>query len=501
MPISSQREQGQVIVMFALSLVALMAMLSLVFDVGNQLIQRRVAQNAADAGALAGVQILALPGATPTSIYNTIMTYVEGNSGPWTTTTATTSLCTTPVPDVCVSKLSFLKGDGTVQADIVNGSSMPFPRPFGIRVEVTRTVPATFAQLVGIPKLTSSGSASATAGNGPADIILAFDTTGSMGVHIADEQQAASTFITMMNVTTDPNSVQIGLVRFQGTHQNGTWVDNGHWVVDHTVKDGTLADYDWTADGQAAVIDATVLTRLNSDPAALLKLVADTGPGTCPALPSSLAGETYKGVSSAYACGLKNVSYQSSAPIGTTKEIGGTRLPNAFDLVLGRAGNAGFNAWDPSYGGRINARNVMIMMTDGLNNCGSPCSAPNTNAAWDALARADADEIRLGPDHIAGTIDDVEIYTVGYFGGSESGIANDSPAIPYVCPGPDWDQSNLSHQTASSVGASNIDVLLHDISSSSPGTCDHYVPLKKSDDLPEVFRTLAGRVLAGRISN
>jgi hypothetical protein len=140
------------------------------------------------------------------------------------------------------------------------------------------------------------------------------------------------------------------------------------------------------------------------------------------------------------------------------------------------------------------------MMTDGLDNCGSGCSS-GSNKVWDDLARADAAQLKLGPDNIPGTIDDVEIYTVGYFGGSESGIASDTHPLPYVCPGPAWDSTPPNAQSANGIPASDIDDLLHDISSSSPGTCDHYVPLKKSDSLPEVFRTLAGRVLAGRLSN
>ena len=54
------RERGQTLVLTALLLVALVAILALVIDGGNYYLQRRVAQNAADSGALAGARALAM---------------------------------------------------------------------------------------------------------------------------------------------------------------------------------------------------------------------------------------------------------------------------------------------------------------------------------------------------------------------------------------------------------------------------------------------------------
>ena len=64
-----------------------------------------------------------------------------------------------------------------------------------------------------------------------------------------------------------------------------------------------------------------MLSQLSNDPASLLKLVADTGPGSCPALPIplSLDGETAMslvanggdGTARAYACGLRYVNYKN----------------------------------------------------------------------------------------------------------------------------------------------------------------------------------------------
>jgi len=56
------KESGQVLVIVALFLIALIAILALVLDGGNIYLQRRRMQNAADAGALAGARTLALNG-------------------------------------------------------------------------------------------------------------------------------------------------------------------------------------------------------------------------------------------------------------------------------------------------------------------------------------------------------------------------------------------------------------------------------------------------------
>ena len=55
-------ERGQSLVIVALVLIALIGMLALAFDGGNAFFQRRIAQNAADAGALAGARELCVTG-------------------------------------------------------------------------------------------------------------------------------------------------------------------------------------------------------------------------------------------------------------------------------------------------------------------------------------------------------------------------------------------------------------------------------------------------------
>src|SRR4051794_13084268 len=58
------RESGQVLVIFALALIAIVAMTGLVLDGGSTFVQRRDQQNVADAAALAAAYAYATTGST-----------------------------------------------------------------------------------------------------------------------------------------------------------------------------------------------------------------------------------------------------------------------------------------------------------------------------------------------------------------------------------------------------------------------------------------------------
>lgn len=68
------KERGQSLVLLALLLVGLIAMLGLAMDGGNFLSQRRAAQNAADAGALAGADLLCEAAGDPAVVGDVIYT-------------------------------------------------------------------------------------------------------------------------------------------------------------------------------------------------------------------------------------------------------------------------------------------------------------------------------------------------------------------------------------------------------------------------------------------
>jgi len=49
--------------------------------------------------------------------------------------------------------------------------------------------------------------------------------------------------------------------------------------------------------------------------------------------------------------------------------------------------------------------------------------------------------------------------------------------------------------------APGVDELLNTISSSTPGSCDHYFPIAKSEgaSLPQLFQIMAGSIARGRL--
>src|SRR5690348_4544063 len=76
-----QRQQGQVIVLFAIALIAMLAMFGVAVDGGTLYIQRRTAQNAADAAALAGARAMQKATTSPTAtIPAEICKYVQSNN-------------------------------------------------------------------------------------------------------------------------------------------------------------------------------------------------------------------------------------------------------------------------------------------------------------------------------------------------------------------------------------------------------------------------------------
>ncbi|HLZ28957.1 MAG TPA: pilus assembly protein TadG-related protein [Chloroflexota bacterium] len=75
------KQSGQILVLFALGLLAITAMVGLVVDGGDIYVQRRTAQNAADAAALAGARALLMATTNPTSAIGTeICKYLLANS-------------------------------------------------------------------------------------------------------------------------------------------------------------------------------------------------------------------------------------------------------------------------------------------------------------------------------------------------------------------------------------------------------------------------------------
>lgn len=118
---SFSKTKGQIIVLFALGLLALIALAALVLDGGMLFLNRRTAQAAADAGALAGARALCYEGSEETAINTAIQFATTENGG----STAT----------------AFIDADsGDIVVDVTMNQSSFFARVFNID---TLNVPAT----------------------------------------------------------------------------------------------------------------------------------------------------------------------------------------------------------------------------------------------------------------------------------------------------------------------------------------------------------------------
>jgi hypothetical protein len=136
--------------------------------------------------------------------------------------------------------------------------------------------------------------------------------------------------------------------------------------------------------------------------------------------------------------------------------------------------------------------------------------------SWDNEAIDLADRLKRGPDNnLAATDDNVEIYVVGFFPvpyNSSTGGTNWArsraagygtvAANTHPCPAatlPSVASNRFSY--ASNSVAPGVDELLNTISSSTPGSCDHYFPIAKSEgsSLPQLFRVMAGSIARGRL--
>src|SRR6476469_9901563 len=82
-----RRERGQVLVIFAVTLTAILLTVGLVIDGGNGLTQRRDSQNTADFAALAGARVIAewiggdTTNGTDATVKNAILKSVAANGG------------------------------------------------------------------------------------------------------------------------------------------------------------------------------------------------------------------------------------------------------------------------------------------------------------------------------------------------------------------------------------------------------------------------------------
>ena len=152
-----RREPAQVIALFAIALVAILGMVGAVVDGGTLYLQRRTAQNAADAAALAGARVLqqgSLQNPVPTSldVGTAICSYAHANN-----------FGNTPVPTAY-----FVNNAGTSLGaiSVCSGTSDVIPtNTSGVHVDVRIGPDNTYlVGIVGLRTLEADASASAQVG-------------------------------------------------------------------------------------------------------------------------------------------------------------------------------------------------------------------------------------------------------------------------------------------------------------------------------------------------
>ena len=518
------RQAGQILVLFAVFVIVLMVLAGSAYDYASIVVDDARLQNAVDAAALAGADSLTQNElqAPPTQVAwaeATTQAYLSQDG----VTSSNASIAITPIP-------------------YAPGALTPTPVATmytGISVAVSRNHPTAFWPLVGINSVTLHDAGQAQANNTMMDIMLSMDTTGSLvstgdlsdyvsgqtGYHTLEN--AISSFVQQIAPTaSEPLGPKVGIARYAGI--KCTWTDANH---------NGYMDYNYPGPseyGAPCHDDETVLTALTNS-ASLLDQIASGPQSGCPA-------------NAAEACPIQHHPYILTSNVRTNgcaagnmcsqmyngnpgPYYTGTKEPNAICAVnpgdslcteTPSSGTVGF-AWSTANGGRngsgnAQARRILVIMTDGQDEAWptsgvvpgnadgyfpeSVCCSTNPGS-YDYNFIQLANHLKAANPAGANTGPGVEIYVVGYFctnnpstyqSGSypplsfcESAQAYQSP---HQCPGPMPQASQLSP----------VDQLLINVSSSSAGTCDHYIPLSKTESLPTVFSRLAGTISRGKLT-
>jgi len=175
---------GQAIVIMALAMVAICGMLALAIDAGRLYFQRRLMQDAVDAGALAGAQSLVGTVANPNGQPNYALYYaLQDSFSVFNQTPANidpnSSYYTSPVN----STVTDTEGGYTVTAVAPTGYDNK-----QIQVTVSYNAVATFVQILGFSKVAIVASATAEAGTNAKTYALFAYTSGGSGNTIQNDQ-------------------------------------------------------------------------------------------------------------------------------------------------------------------------------------------------------------------------------------------------------------------------------------------------------------------------
>jgi Flp pilus assembly protein TadG len=160
-------EKGQVLVIGALMMTALIGFLAVVLDVGNAYAQRRFVQNAADAASIAGARYLAINREAPSDAgtRGALTALLSPNGG--------ATLAPAAGPD---AGAWYVQLDGSTVSP-VNGTGAVPSTARGVRVNATKTFPTFFAGIFGHETMTVTATATAMYG-AVSTVILDWTRTG-----------------------------------------------------------------------------------------------------------------------------------------------------------------------------------------------------------------------------------------------------------------------------------------------------------------------------------
>jgi Flp pilus assembly protein TadG len=161
---AERRDHGQVLVIFAVALVALLAVTGLVIDGGNAFSQQRMAQNSIDSGAEAGAVVLAqyYAGATaPSTGYSG--TCPTSTSDAWDSAVCQAVYGAGSNNGVVINSAYYTSADGSTNLGTVGQGSVPSGAQ-GVRTQGSKQFGTYLIGVVGFNTLTAGGGATAVVG-------------------------------------------------------------------------------------------------------------------------------------------------------------------------------------------------------------------------------------------------------------------------------------------------------------------------------------------------
>jgi Flp pilus assembly protein TadG len=288
-----RRSTGQAIVIMALAMVGICGMLALAIDAGRLYFQRRLMQDAVDAGALAGAQDLVATVANPNGSPSNALYYAVSD-----TLSVFNQTPTHPKGD------NFYNNPpGNQVTDSKGGYTVTVTAPSGfnnkqVQVDVSTQAYATFAEVIGFNQISIFATATAEAGTN-AKTYAIFAYAGIGNGNVINAQFAGAGQVDNGQNGTDAcdltgAGVSISNAKFHIPTSSGILNINGRLIINQGSDNQNMAQFWNTAPpfgtGQDAKPDylapnTAVITTLNPPRYVIKKVPANNGTATVPGAP------------------------------------------------------------------------------------------------------------------------------------------------------------------------------------------------------------------------